>query len=101
MENNETLIKYAWLAFVSMVGGGLGFVKKTMPTIQGETVIKKLKSLSLGIATSMFVAYITYEMILWSIKSERLAIAFAGLASFAGADMLGVLQKKLVDSINK
>lgn len=101
MENFNELIKYAWMAFVAFLGGTVGFITKISPTLKGHDLKQKLTAYGMGLITSMFVAYVVYEVSLYLTSSERLAIALAGLASFAGTDLLVICQQKLIETVKR
>lgn len=101
MEHFNEVMKYGWMACVAFLGGTVGFITKISPTMKGEDLRKKIYVYCMGLITSMFVAYVVYEVSLYFTSSEGLAVALAGLASFAGTDLLVILQQKFVEIIKR
>ncbi len=97
----EDVFKYLWMAVVAAVGGTIGFISKISPRLTGQALHTKIRAYLMGLVTSMFVAYITYEGSLFFIHSERLSVALAGLASFAGTDLLVILQQNFIEVIKR
>jgi hypothetical protein len=94
-------IKYMWLAVVAFVGGLIGYCRKQAEKDAEKSPTGKLGSLSLSIVTSMFIAYIVYEISVTFIEHNNVCVALAGLASFAGTDALVAGEKMLLKKLGK
>jgi len=96
---NLDKITIAWLLFVAFVGGVLGLARRE----NANTLTKKekIKHFVIGVATSMFTAYIVFEFIYGHVDNIRIAVAVSGLAAWMGADALLGLEKIFVNLINR
>lgn len=90
---------WLWLIFVSIIGGLLGLISRN--DLTNLPFSKKLKALFLGVVTSMFVAYIVYELSLYIFNKEALSVAIAGLAAYMGTNALVALENALIAYIEK
>ena len=45
----------------------------------------------MGMVNSMFIAYISYEILMSIIDKQGLAVALAGMAAFTGTDLLIIM----------
>lgn len=97
---NDNLIKYLWLAAVTFVGSVTGYLVK-VKDCSNKTFGEKLKLFLLGVTTSMFISYITYEGAFYFFQTNGICVALAGLASFMGTDFAVVLEKAAIDFIIK
>lgn len=88
-----------WLFVVSFIGGFIGFATKTHKTLVNKKIYQKLYILFISILSSMFIAYITFEIIMIGVESQRLAIAIAGFAAYSGTDLLIIMQERLIEKI--
>jgi uncharacterized membrane protein (UPF0136 family) len=93
---NETF--WGWFLFVVVVGGMLGYYRRSN---HAATVKERIVGLIIGIATSMFTAYLVFEAAYGYIGNEHISIALAGLAAWMGADALCALQKAVISYINR
>ena len=91
--------KFIWLMIVSFVGGLVGFITKTTKTLQNKPLKDKLYNLVISMLSSMFIAYITYELIKTTIDREGLAVAISGFMAYVGTDILIIIQDRLIEKI--
>ena len=80
--------QWLWLFIVSFTGGVVGFITKISPTLKGRSFRAKFMALCMGMINSMFIAYISYEILLSLIDKQGLAVALAGMAAFTDTDLL-------------
>lgn len=97
IDNNE-FFKYIWLAVVAFVGSATGCLAKVKDWGE-KSFSEKAKLFSLGVTTSMFISYITYECAFYYLQANGICVALAGLASFMGTDFVVVLEKAALDFI--
>lgn len=96
--NNEKLTFWAWFLFITLVGGILGyFAKNQAPVSRAE----RLRGLAIGILTSMFAAYVTFQIAFYYLHSENVSVAIAGVAAWMGADAFLTLEKIILNKTNK
>lgn len=88
---------FAWLIVVAIIGGLVGFATRTKP--QNKTKKQIIYIILFTIISSMFIAYITFEIMVALIDNQRLAIAIAGFAAYSGTDLLIELQNQFVNKI--
>ena len=88
--------QWLWLFIVSFTGGVVGFITKISPTLKGRSFRAKFMALCMGMINSMFIAYISYEILLSIIDKQGLAVALAGMAAFTGTDLLIILKSNLI-----
>ena len=93
--------QWLWLFIVSFTGGVVGFITKISPTLKGRSFRAKFMALCMGMINSMFIAYISYEILLSLIDKQGLAVALAGMAAFTGTDLLIITQNKIIELIKK
>lgn len=93
--------QWVWLFLVSFTGGVVGFITKISPTLKGRPIKAKLSALCMGMVNSMFIAYISYEILLSIIDKQGLAVALSGMAAFTGTDLLIIVQHKIIDIIKR
>lgn len=93
-------MKYAWLAAVAFIGAVTGYLTKARG-LYGAARKERFKLFILGVTTSMFISYITYELSLYFFHANGLSVALAGLASFTGTDFAVVLEKGFLDFIER
>lgn len=93
--------QWIWLFIVSFTGGVIGFVTKISPTLKGRPFKAKISSLCMGMVNSMFIAYISYEILISIINRQGLAVALAGMAAFTGTDLLIIMQNKIIELIKR
>jgi hypothetical protein len=98
-EFNTKIWFYAWLLFVAAMGGIVAILTKA--NFAGLSKKEKTQKITAGIITSVFVAYIIFEITLYFVGSERLAVACAGIASYMGTDALVALGNVLLTLITK
>ena len=89
-------VKYTWLMGVALIGGIIGYFRKQAEKDKGKSLLQKLCSAFLSVITSMFVAYIVYEILMYLTEAPSLSVAIAGLASFAGTDLLVAFEEAAV-----
>jgi len=96
--NNEKLTFWAWFLFIALVGGILGyFAKNKAPVSRTE----RLRGLAIGILTSMFAAYVTFQIAFYYFHSENVSVAIAGVAAWMGADAFLTLEQIILNKTNK
>ena len=93
--------QWLWLFIVSFTGGVVGFITKISPTLKGRSFRAKFMALCMGMINSMFIAYISYEILLSLIDKQGLAVALAGMAAFTGTDLLIITQNKIIELIKR
>lgn len=95
----DTFGMWLWLIFISIVGGILGFLNRNdLSSLPFKT---KCRSLFLGIATSMFVAYLVFEFTFFVFGKEALSVASAGLAAYMGTNALVALENVFISYIGR
>ncbi len=95
----EDLKQLLWLFFVSFFGGVVGFVTKNSKTLENKRLSQKIWLLIVSMMSSMFIAYITYELMLLVIEKQGVAVAISGFAAYMGTDILIIIQERLVEKI--
>lgn len=96
--NNEKLTFWAWFLFVALIGGILGyFAKNKAPLSKTE----RLRGLAIGILTSMFAAYVTFQIAFYYLHSEDVSVAIAGVAAWMGTDAFLTLEHFFLNTLNK
>lgn len=93
--------QWIWLFLVSFTGGVVGFITKISPTLKGHSFRAKFAALCMGMINSMFIAYISYEILLSIIDKQGLAVALSGMAAFTGTDLLIITQNKIIDLLKR
>lgn len=96
--NNEKLTFWAWFLFVALIGGVLGYFAKNKTPISKT---ERLRGLAIGILTSMFAAYVTFQIAFYYLHSENVSVAIAGVAAWMGADAFLTLEKIILNTLNK
>lgn len=94
------LLKYLWLCVVAFIGGVTGYLVK-LKYNPNQSRKDKIKFFILGVTTSMFISYITYEVAVYFLKSNGISVALAGLASFTGTDFAVAIEKAGLDFISR
>lgn len=95
----EEIRQALWLVLVSFAGGVVGFVTKNSKTLEGKSWRQKLWILFVSMISSMFIAYITFEIIRMFVERQGVAVAIAGFAAYMGTDILIIIQERLVEKI--
>lgn len=95
----EEIKQILWLFVVSFIGGIVGFVTKNSKTLEGKSWKQKLWVLFVSMISSMFIAYITFEIVRQGINKQGVAVAISGFAAYMGTDILVVVQERLVEKI--
>lgn len=95
----EKVTLWAWLVFVALVGGLLGYIKKHGST--PATPIERTKDVLFGVAASMFVAYVTFQIGFYYLQNADVCVALAGVAAWMGTDALVALEGALLNFIQK
>lgn len=93
--------QWIWLFLVSFTGGVVGFITKISPTLKGRSFRTKFTALCMGMINSMFIAYISYEILLSIIDKQGLAVALSGMAAFTGTDLLLITQNKIIELLKR
>ncbi|MFV0481345.1 MAG: phage holin family protein [Campylobacteraceae bacterium] len=88
---------WVWLIFLAIIGGTIGFLSRN--DLSDMKINEKIRALFLGIFTSMFVAYITFEIVLFLFEKEMFAVAMAGLAAYMGTNALVILENAFISYI--
>lgn len=99
--DDEALSQLIWLASVAFTGGMIGYFHKQYPKDADKNFREKLYSWCLSIATSMFIAYLAYELALSTGIKENMAVALGGLAGFTGTDMLLASEKIILSWLGR
>lgn len=97
--NLETYKTLIWLFIVASIGGFIGFTTKSRNILNNKPLYKKVYILFVSIMSSIFIAYITFELLYSSLDNKRLAIAIAGFAAFSGTDLLFIIQERFIEKI--
>ena len=95
----EEIKHFFWLMVVSFIGGIVGFVTKNSKTLEGKSWKQKLWVLFVSMISSMFIAYITFEIVRFGIDKQGVAVAISGFAAYMGTDILIIVQERLVEKI--
>ena len=90
-----------WLSIVAIAGAVVGFLTKSQISGRPRTIAGLLRTLFTGVFVSMFVAYISFEILIALIDNYRLCVALAGICAYIGADMLVIMQELVIDVIKK
>jgi len=98
-ELREKIIFWAWVLFVAGVGGVLNYIKNNGN--KHQTKKEFICGIVIGVATSMFVAYITYNIAFYYLQSENISVAISGIAAWMGADALIALQSFILNLSNR
>lgn len=96
----DEILKYIWLGIVAFAGAVTGYFTKSR-NIKDKPAEEKIKLFILGVTTSMFISYITYELSLYFFHANGISVALAGLASFTGTDFAVAMEKGLLDLIQR
>lgn len=88
-----------WLLIVSFLGAVVGFMTKTAPTLSNFSFCKKIRILIISVLSSMFLAYITYELLKAGISNHNLCIALSGFSAYLGTDLLIIVQERVIEKI--
>lgn len=99
MENFSEFIKYLWMAVVSILEVTVKFVSKIYHILEGQGLENQIHEYGMGLVTSMLVAYVIYEVSRYFTSRNMLAVALAGLASFAGRDLLVICLQIFIEHI--
>lgn len=91
---DKDFLYYAWLFIVSLIGGVLSYIKR-----QSETF--RWRAFFLGVACSMFTAYIVYESAFFFFSNEKFSVALGGLGAWIGTDLLLKLEDSIENFINQ
>lgn len=95
----EEVKQILWLFLVSFIGGIVGFVTKNSKNLEGKSWKQKLWVLFVSMISSMFIAYITFELVRLGIDKQGVAVAISGFAAYMGTDILIIVQERLVEKI--
>lgn len=98
---SQEVWQWIWFFIVAFSGGIVGFITKISPTLKGKSFRRKFIALFMGMINSMFIAYITYEILLSLLHNPNLSVALSGMAAFTGTDLLLVVQNRLIDLIKR
>lgn len=85
---DKEVLYYIWLLIISFIGGVLNYIKRKA---KGSKF--SLGAFILGVVSSMFVAYLTFEIGNFYFENEKFAVALAGLAAWMGTDALVGLEE--------
>lgn len=100
MINNDNNFIYWWLVFVSFVASLIGMINKEKLK-EYKSTKAKAGALVSGIATSMLVSYIVFEIAFYYLANERMSVALAGVGAWMGTDAFLTLQKVVFDYISR
>lgn len=96
----QEILQYLWISVIALLGSTVGFITRFGKYADFSSK-KKILTYVLGIITSMFTAFITFEIVLYVIGNERVAVALSGLAAFAGTDLLVFLQNEFLEHVKR
>ena len=99
LELPEEIKQFIWLFLVSAIGGFVGFVTKNSKTLHNKTLKQKVSALLFSMLSSMFIAYLTYELMRIGTDKNGLAVAVAGFMAYVGTDMLLIVQERLIEKV--
>lgn len=85
--------KYKWVLAIGLMGGLLNVGSRP-----DKSVGRKVVDLLLGIASSVFFGWISYEIILFIWKENGVALAGCGFFAWKGATWFGEKFDKFVDA---
>lgn len=88
-----------WLFSVSFLGALVGFLTKTAPTLKAFPLGRKIRVFITGVLSSMFLAYISYELLKAGIDNNNLCVALAGFSAYLGTDLLVIIQERVIEKI--
>lgn len=91
---DKELLYYIWLSIISLIGGILGYIKRKNEDF-------RYRAFFLGVISSMFTAYVVYEIVFFIFASEKFSIALGGLGAWIGTDVLLKLESGFEDMLNK
>lgn len=100
-EVGEIIGQLGWLLIISGIGGFLGFVNKGMDVLKGRPLWKQIYLFIVGVVSSMFIAYVCFEILEQFTQNHRLSVAISGFAAYIGTDLLVVLQAAVIDKIKE
>lgn len=80
------------------MGAVTGYLAK-VKDMEQKSFKEKAKLFALGVTTSMFISYITYEGAYYFLQANGICVALAGLASFMGTDFVVAVEKAVIDFI--
>lgn len=90
---------FIWLFFVAFTGALVGFLTKTAPTLKAFTTQRKVRIFITSVLSSMFLSYITYELLKAGISNNNLCVALAGFSAYLGTDLLIIIQERVIEKI--
>lgn len=93
-EIDKDSLYYIWLSILSLIGGTLGYIKRKSEGFRWRAFL-------IGVVSSMFTAYIVYEIVFFAFESEKLSVALGGLGAWIGTDVLLKLESSLNELLNK
>lgn len=85
--------KYKWVLAIGLIGGLLNVGSRP-----DKSVGRKVMDLVIGIASSVFFGWISYEIILFIWKENGVALAGCGFFAWKGATWFGEKVDKFVDA---
>lgn len=95
--NHEKITLWLWLVCVAVVGGILGYIQKHE---RPATRMERFRALSIGVSSSMFAAYCTFQIAFYYLSNENVSVAIAGVAAWMGADAFLTLEKIVLNNLN-
>ncbi|MGH1601759.1 phage holin family protein [Campylobacter majalis] len=90
---DEFLGNYKWVLSVGFIGGLLNIGSRA-----DKTTGRKFADLVIGLISSMFFGWISYEVILFIWASDKVALAGCGFFAWKGATWVGEKVDKFVDN---
>lgn len=90
---SEQLGSYKWVLTVGFIGGLLNIGSRP-----DKSTKRKITDLVIGLISSMFFGWISYEVILFVWSSDRVALAGCGFFAWKGATWVGEKVDKFIDS---
>ncbi|EAJ1232650.1 hypothetical protein YY92_08760 [Campylobacter fetus] len=99
---DELINKLGVYAYIVLLGafGGLLAVFQKHKLANCKTKKCYLFTSFFGVLTSIFIAYIGYEITNYFLTNEKISLAIAGVCAWAGTDALVALEKKLINIIS-
>lgn len=95
----DSVKTYLWLLLVALIGSLVGFITKTLKTLSGQSLLAKIRVLFASMLSSMFIAYIVFEVLSATIQRQGLVVAVSGFAAYIGTDLLIIMQERLIEKI--
>ncbi|WP_169976253.1 phage holin family protein [Campylobacter sp. RM16191] len=97
MTNDFNIVKemgiYFWVLVIGLIGGLLN-----IGSCPSKSTGHKAANLIVGTASSMFLGWISFEIVDHIYQSEKVALAACGFFAWKGAEWINALLDKVIDS---